>query len=193
MVSNCPFYPWCQIVRGVKLSVFTHGVKLSGVKLSNCQPKAGLGQVRQIFGYLAIWLHGTNMSEWGIPERSIKNVAQRHWPYVRRTLQSKIIARREKKIGNSPCPSPRNTKNRPAEYRLWVLNSENGFLDPPYVPTYTRSEKKGPKFRSWSFAKQATTHSKFCLWRHLVMFPDPHAAESNDVCHVEGFQQLYQC
>ena len=31
----------CQIVRGVKLSVFTHGVKLSGVKLSavsNCPP-----------------------------------------------------------------------------------------------------------------------------------------------------------
>ena len=41
-------FPWCQIVRGVKLSVFTHGVKLSavsncpgvklsGVKLSWCQ------------------------------------------------------------------------------------------------------------------------------------------------------------
>ena len=32
-------FPWCQIVRGVKLSVFTHSVKLSGVKLStvsNC-------------------------------------------------------------------------------------------------------------------------------------------------------------
>ena len=27
-------FPWCQIVRGVKLSVFTHGVKLSAV--SNC-------------------------------------------------------------------------------------------------------------------------------------------------------------
>ena len=27
-------FPWCQIVRGVKLSVFTHGVKLSTV--SNC-------------------------------------------------------------------------------------------------------------------------------------------------------------
>ena len=54
MVSNCPrcqivrFYPWCQIVRGVKLSwcqivrcQIVRGVKLSGVKLSavsNCPP-----------------------------------------------------------------------------------------------------------------------------------------------------------
>ena len=30
-----------------------------------------------IFGYLAIWLRATNMPEWGIPEKSIKNVAQR--------------------------------------------------------------------------------------------------------------------
>ena len=53
-VSNCPrcqivrFYPWCQIVRGVKLSwcqivrcQIVRGVKLSGVKLSavsNCPP-----------------------------------------------------------------------------------------------------------------------------------------------------------
>ena len=29
------------------------------------------------FGYLAIWLRVTNMPEWGIPEKSIKNVAQR--------------------------------------------------------------------------------------------------------------------
>ena len=41
--KNIKKFPWCQIVRGVKLSVFTHGVKLSavsncpGVKLSWCQ------------------------------------------------------------------------------------------------------------------------------------------------------------
>ena len=33
-----------------------------------------------IFGYLAIWLHAMNMAKWGIPEKSIKNVAQRRWP-----------------------------------------------------------------------------------------------------------------
>ena len=34
MVPNCP---WCQIVRGAKLSVFGGGAKLSGAKLSWCQ------------------------------------------------------------------------------------------------------------------------------------------------------------
>ena len=40
-IGNIPLYliyvvkfSWCQIVRGVNLSVFTHGVKLSAV--SNC-------------------------------------------------------------------------------------------------------------------------------------------------------------
>ena len=31
----------------------------------------------QIFGYLAIWLSAMSMAKWGIPEKSIKNVAQR--------------------------------------------------------------------------------------------------------------------
>ena len=30
---------------------------------------------------------------WGIPEKSMKNVAQRRWPEVRRTLQSKVMAK----------------------------------------------------------------------------------------------------
>ena len=30
-----------------------------------------------IFGYLAIWLRAKTIPEWGIPEKSIKNVAQR--------------------------------------------------------------------------------------------------------------------
>ena len=33
------------------------------------------------------------MAKWGIPEKSIKNVAQRRWPFVRRTLQSKVMAK----------------------------------------------------------------------------------------------------
>ena len=41
---------------------------------------------------LAIWLRAKNMAKWGIPEKSIKNVAQRYWPYVRRSLQSKVMA-----------------------------------------------------------------------------------------------------
>ena len=32
------------------------------------------------------------MGKWGIPEKSFENVAQLHWPYLRRTLQSKVIA-----------------------------------------------------------------------------------------------------
>ena len=29
------------------------------------------------FGYLSIWLSAMNMVKWGIPEKTIKNVAQR--------------------------------------------------------------------------------------------------------------------
>ena len=39
-----------------------------------------------------IWLFAINMVKWGIPEKSIKNVAHRRWPYVHRTLQSKGMA-----------------------------------------------------------------------------------------------------
>ena len=34
------------------------------------------------------------VGKWGIPEKSIKNAAQRRWSQVRRTLQSKVIARK---------------------------------------------------------------------------------------------------
>ena len=33
------------------------------------------------------------MAKWGIPEKNIKNVAQRRWPKVCRTLQSKVMAK----------------------------------------------------------------------------------------------------
>ena len=33
------------------------------------------------------------VGKWGIPEKSIKNVAQRRWDQVRRSLQSKVMAR----------------------------------------------------------------------------------------------------
>ena len=45
-----------------------------------------------------IWAYGhmgiceKNMAKWGIPEKSIKNVAQGCWNQVRRTLRSKVMA-----------------------------------------------------------------------------------------------------
>ena len=34
-----------------------------------------------------------NVAKWGIPEKSMKNVAHRRWPKVRMTLQSKAMAK----------------------------------------------------------------------------------------------------
>ena len=31
-----------------------------------------------LLGYLAIWLSAMNLAKWGIPEKSTKNVVQRH-------------------------------------------------------------------------------------------------------------------
>ena len=45
----------------------------------------------QIFGYLAIWQGVPNIAKWGIPEKSIKNAAQKRWPQVRRTFHSKVM------------------------------------------------------------------------------------------------------
>ena len=51
--------------------------------------------------YLTIWAYGhmgiceKNMGKWGIPEKGIKNAAQRCWIQVRRTLQSKIMAKNQ--------------------------------------------------------------------------------------------------
>ena len=47
----------------------------------------------QIFGYLAIWQGAPNMAKWGIPEKYIKNAAQKRWPQVRMTLHSKVMAK----------------------------------------------------------------------------------------------------
>ena len=41
------------------------------------------------------------MGKWGIPEKSFENVAQLRWPYLRRTLQSKVIAGNQF-LGNRP-------------------------------------------------------------------------------------------
>ena len=67
-VSNCPrcqivrFYPWCQIVRGVKLSwcqivrcQIVRGVKLSGVKLSWCQIVRQHGRCQIVRGVKLSW------------------------------------------------------------------------------------------------------------------------------------------
>ena len=35
------------------------------------------------------------MAKWGIPEKGIKNAGQRRWIQVRRTLQSKIMAKNQ--------------------------------------------------------------------------------------------------
>ena len=59
-------FPWCQIVLGVKLSVFTHGVKLSavsncpgvklsGVKLSWCQIVRQHGRCQIVRGVKLSW------------------------------------------------------------------------------------------------------------------------------------------
>ena len=37
-------------------------------------------QIFGLFGYLALWLRAKNMAKWGIPEKSIKNVAQSRRP-----------------------------------------------------------------------------------------------------------------
>ena len=49
-----------------------------------------------IFGHMGIWAYGhmqKNMAKWGIPEKRIKNAAQRCYSEVPRTLQSKVIAK----------------------------------------------------------------------------------------------------
>ena len=54
-------------------------------------------QTAAIWAYLGIWAYGhmgiceKNMAKWGIPEKSIKNVAQGCSSQVRRTLRSKVI------------------------------------------------------------------------------------------------------
>ena len=45
-----------------------------------------------MFAYLDIWLGTLNIAKLGIPEKSMKNVAQRCWPEVRMTNQSKVRA-----------------------------------------------------------------------------------------------------
>ena len=55
-----------------------------------------------------IWAYGhmqKNMAKWGIPEKRIKNPAQRCYPEVPRTLQSKVMAK-SRFGGISPCISP---------------------------------------------------------------------------------------
>ena len=50
-------------------------------------------QIGKLTKYLAIWLGMLNIAKWGIPEKSMTNVAQRRRPEVRRTLQSKAMAK----------------------------------------------------------------------------------------------------
>ena len=59
------------------------------------------------------------IGKWGIPEKSIQNVAQLRWNYLRRTLQSKVMAE-NRVLGNRPlyftllsggvCYYPKNSK-----------------------------------------------------------------------------------
>ena len=52
-----------------------------------------------IFDHMGIWAYGhmqkQNMGKWGIPEKGIKNAAQRCFIQARRTLQSKIMAKNQ--------------------------------------------------------------------------------------------------
>ena len=59
-------------------------------------------------GHMGIWAYGhmqKNMAKWGIPEKRIKNAAQRCYSEVPRTLQSKVMAKC-RFWGISPCISP---------------------------------------------------------------------------------------
>ena len=66
--------------------------------------------------YLTIWAYGhmgiceKNMGKWGIPEKSIKNAAQKRWIQVRRTFHSKVTAKNifTNKI---PCILPCKAEN----------------------------------------------------------------------------------
>ena len=53
-------------------------------------------KIDSIFGHMGIWAYGhiqKNMAKWGIPEKRIKNAAQRCYSEVPRTLQSKVMAK----------------------------------------------------------------------------------------------------
>ena len=78
-------------------------------------------QISKSLANLAIWLHAMNMAKWGIPEKSIKNVTQRRWPQVCRTLQSKIIARKQLlEIPSAISPAGLLQFNSSAPWPLWV-------------------------------------------------------------------------
>ena len=80
-----------------------------------------------LFGYLAACKK--NMVKWGIPEKSIKNVAQRRWPYVRRSLQSKVMARNQF-LEIPPAISPATLKMVTNMGRSWATEITKSVLKP---------------------------------------------------------------
>ena len=52
-----------------------------------------LSRAARYLANLAIWMRAIKVAKWGIPGKSMKNVAQRRWPEVRMTLQSKVMAK----------------------------------------------------------------------------------------------------
>ena len=106
-----------------------------------------------LFGYLAIWLGATNMPEWGIPEKSIKNVAQRRWPKVRRTLQSKVIAQKSFTIF-FPCILPCIAKKISMTISGQVSDLAQ-MSNSPKLPKYHESKR----FQSWETTCSKTTHA----------------------------------
>ena len=82
------FLSWNCFLQPGRGLVISLGQKKLALVFGACRAVSGW-----IFGYLAIWLRAKNMIKWGIPEKSIKNVAQRRWPYVRRSLPQKVMAR----------------------------------------------------------------------------------------------------
>ena len=79
-------------------------------------------QISKYLANSAIWLRATNMLEQGIPKKSIKNVAHRHWPRsVRHSSQKSLPEKggvysdgtdaRKGFFGNSLCYIPPKTKS----------------------------------------------------------------------------------
>ena len=88
-----------------------------------------LSQIAKLAKYLDIWLRAKNMVKWGIPEKSIKNVAQRRWPYVRRSLQSKVMARNWF-LEIPPAISPATLKMVTNMGRSWATEKTKCVLKP---------------------------------------------------------------
>ena len=93
------------------------------------------------------------MAKWGIPEKSMKNVAQRCWSEVRKTLQSKVMAKIDFCI------------YIPLYFTLWAKKISNTFSGQVSDPTQMSKCLKLPKNQEskglypWGVTWTKTTHA----------------------------------